>query len=393
MIVQKLLLFTAAFLLSVPSISCFTFPSKQRFVSSPLSSTDNHILATKSATTATKTTKSTTTALFSQPQKKELSVILDPHLTDERIKSLFAWISRAFAGDDAYNNLMLAMAAIFGMNLPLDSEPLLMVERANKLLPTDQEYAMGAPIPKFEREQASLGAMGAGQWTGQYKTRPHSLIDVTELTYDDWVKSLPRGCKRTLKKANAQNFTVTTKPIYGGKPAPHSSLSHFVCVVEHEVRLISSGIDGDVEGFFDGLSEAVGRYLGTTRMTGEIQEYRNEDGKIIAFAHEVRKGRTVRGQWFYCTNEGAKKYVWFHSVQELVKRAIDADGVDTVDLGPSGTDAFTDLKARYGFESVDDWPAVADYNGPFYYGGRDVDEEEDDDERDNLKRILKMLGR
>ena len=130
MIVQKLLLFTAPFVLSVPSISCFTFPSKQRFASSPLSSTDIHTLATTTAaTTATKTRKITTTTLFSQPQKKELSVILDPHLTDERIKSLFAWISRAFAGDDDYNNLMLAMAAIFGMNLPLDSEPLLMVDK------------------------------------------------------------------------------------------------------------------------------------------------------------------------------------------------------------------------------------------------------------------------
>lgn len=261
------------------------------------------------------------------------------------------------------------------------------------MLPTDEEKTMGAPIPRFEREQASLGAMGAGQWLGQFKTRPHALLDVKNVTHiDEWVKTLPRGCKRTLKKANAQNFTVTTRPINGDEPAPHSSLSHFICVVEHEVRLITSGIEGDVEGFFDALSEAVSRYIGTTRMTGEIQEYRNEDGKIIAFAHEVRKGRTVRGQWFYCTNEGAKKYVWFHSVQELVKRAIEAEGVDTVDLGPSGSDDFSELKARYGFESIDDWPAVADYTGPFYYEGVDFDAE-DDDERDRMMQLLRMLGR
>ena len=261
------------------------------------------------------------------------------------------------------------------------------------MLPADAEKTTGAPIPRFEREQASLGAMGAGQWLGQFKTRPHALLDVKNVTHvDEWVKTLPRGCKRTLKKANAQNFTVTTRPINGDEPAPHSSLSHFICVVEHEVRLITSGIEGDVEGFFDALSEAVSRYIGTTRMTGEIQEYRNEDGKIIAFAHEVRKGRTVRGQWFYCTNEGAKKYVWFHSVQELVKRAIEAEGVDTVDLGPSGSDDFSELKARYGFESIDDWPAVADYTGPFYYEGIDFDAE-DDDERDRMMRLLRMLGR
>ena len=62
-----------------------------------------------------------------------------------------------------------------------------------------------------------------------------------------------------------------------------------------------------------------------------------------------------------------------------------------VDLGPSGSDSFSELKQRYGFESVEDWRApassttshserrllsgaplhhrhaVADYRGPFTY--------------------------
>ena len=38
-----------------------------------------------------------------------------------------------------------------------------------------------------------------------------------------------------------------------------------------------------------------------------------------------------------------------------------------VDLGPSGSDSFSQLKSRYGFVSVDDWTKVADYTGPFYY--------------------------
>jgi len=288
--------------------------------------------------------------------------------------------------------LMLGIAGVFGTNLPPDSLPSQLIAKATKLLPADAEQTIGEPIRRFEREQNSLGAMGAGQWLGQFKTRPHALLKLDNITdVDEWKKTLPRGCKRTLKKANQQNFTVTTKPIKGGEPAPHSSLSHFNCVLEHEVRLITGGEEGDIEGFFDALQEAIGRYMGTTRMTGEIQEYRNEEGKIIAFAHEVRKGRTVRGQWFYCTNEGAKNYVWFHSVQELVKRAIEADGVDTVDLGPSGNDAFSELKARYGFESVDDWPAVADYTGPFFYEGEEFDEE-DDDERQRLMKLLRMLG-
>lgn len=73
----------------------------------------------------------TTTRLYSQDgsSNNELSVLLDPQLTDERTKSLFAWISRAFVGDEEYNNLMLAMAAIFGTNLPDNSLPVQLVER------------------------------------------------------------------------------------------------------------------------------------------------------------------------------------------------------------------------------------------------------------------------
>jgi hypothetical protein len=339
----------------------------------------------------------TSSRLFSEPAsasgREELSVYLDPKLTEERTKSLFAWVCRAFAGDNEYNNLMLAMAAIFGLNLPPNSLPLQLVEKANLLFPENsEEQVMGEPIQRFEREEASLGAMGAGQWLGQFKTRPHALLDVRNMTHvDEWVQTLPRGCKRTLKKANAQKFTVVTKPIIGGEAAPHSSFSHFKCVVEHEVRLISSGIEGDVQGFFDALMEAVSRYIGTTQMTGVIQEYKNEEGKIIAFAHEVRKGKAIRGQWFYCTDEGSKKYVWFHSVQELVKRAIEAKGVETADLGPSGSDDFSALKAKYKFESVDDWPAIADYTGPFYYEGEEISE--DNDERQRIMNLLRMLGR
>ena len=52
----------------------------------------------------------------------------------------------------------------------------------------------------------------------------------------------------------------------------------------------------------------------------------------------IRKGRVWRGQWFYAKDEAARSYVWFHSVKDLVERAIESDGVDVVDLGPSGSD-------------------------------------------------------
>jgi hypothetical protein len=291
----------------------------------------------------------------------EQTVSVETILTEERETALFAWVSRAFAGDDEYNNLVLAIAAIFG-NLPNDSPPKILLKKAMELLPSEEE-AVGAPLSLADRESSSLGAMGAGQWLGQYRTRPHSLLTVTNFTsVDDWVRTLPRGVRRTLQRADAQNFTVTAKPIRGSMPAPHSSLAHFRCVLEHEVRLLATTPDG----FFDALGAAVGRYVETTRMAGTIQEYRLGT-KVIAFAHEVKKGKTIRGQWFYATDEAAKRYVWFHSVQELVKRAIDDPDVTVVDLGPSGSDAFTGLKERYGFVSVYDWPTVADYLGPFWH--------------------------
>jgi hypothetical protein len=206
------------------------------------------------------------------------TVEIETTLDDEKVTSLFAWVSRAFAGEPEYNNLMLAVAAIFG-NLPEDSMPLRLLEDARSQLPPE-EKPVGDSFSIEDREHSSLGAMGAGQWMGQFRTRPHALLKLNSTfeTVDDWVKTLPRGCRRTIKKALAQNFTVTAKPILADKPAPHSTLAAFRCVVAHEVRLLSY----DVEGFLDALAEAVSRYMGTTRMTGEIREYRNEQGKVIA---------------------------------------------------------------------------------------------------------------
>jgi hypothetical protein len=308
-------------------------------------------------------------------RNQRATITIDAQLDDDKVTSLFAWVSRAFAGEPRYNNLMLALVAIFG-NLPDESEPVVMAKEALEKMTEayDEETPVGDPIPIEEREYNSLGAMGAAQWTGQFQTRPHALLELHNITsVDQWVNGLPRGCRRTIKKAIAMEedgrLTVTTKPIMGGKPAPHSSLAHFRCVVAHEVRLIRQ-LYGD-EAFLDALSEAVSRYVGTTRMTGEIREYRNATtGQVIGIAHEVTKGSTIRGQWFYCNDEAAKAYVWFHSVHDLVRRAIDMDGVDCVDLGPSGSDSFSELKARYGFRQVTDWPSIAKYQGEFWYCGK-----------------------
>ena len=355
------------------------------------------------------------TALFAVDEgPQEVAVTINTTLTDEKIKYLFAWVKSAFNAENDvdeyyYNNLELAIAAVFGDNLPTDSLPAKLLEMALKkegLLDqyqqkesavVDEEWeeaCVGNVISRRDREQASLGAMGAAQWSGQWMTRPHSLLVVQNFTtVDDWIKPLKRKRRETLKRAGreAQNFTITPKPIRGGHPAPHSSYTHFRCVVQHEVRLLSKMYGASPNAFINALAEAISRYVGTTRMAGTIQEYRDlSTNKVIGFAHEVAKGRAARGQWFYCDDYAAKHYVWFYSVYDLVRRSIEDDRIDVVDLGPSGSDAFTDLKAQYGFEAVVDWPKVANYQGDFIY---EEDQNENEFGDDMIRMIEKLVER
>lgn len=359
---------------------------------------------------------------LSEQSPEAISVTINTTLSDTKIKKLFAWIKCAFDFDESdkndvyayyYNNIELAIAASFGDNLPKNSLPTKLMEMALKkegLLDEQgggdssasstktkewEELLVGDIIGRRERESASLGAMGAAQWMGKWMTRPHSLLDVRNFTsVDDWINTLPRGCKRTLKKATpeSQNFTVVAKPIRGGHSAPHSSYGHFRCVAQHEVRLLSNMYGASTGAFVNALAEAISRYMGTTRMIGSIREYRDSStDKVIGFAHEVTKGRTMRGQWFYCDDDAAKRFVWFHSVRDLVQRAIEDDRIDVVDLGPSGSDAFTELKQKYGFESVVDWPAAADYSGDFIYEDNQNDVETMGD--DMIRMIEQLMQR
>ena len=202
---------------------------------------------------------------------------------------------------------------------------------------------------------------------GALATRPHALLDVRGYgDVDEWA-SRCRAARGGRSPSLAQNFTQS-KVIDGDAPAPHSSLR--TSAASSTSTLLAKSPDA----FFEALQVAISGYMGTTQQAGVIREYRDaETGRVLAFAHEVQKGRCMRGQWFYGTDAASKRYVWFHSVHELVRRAIESDGVDHADLGPSGSDSFTELKERYGFESVEDWHLVADYSGGFRHG--DVESE------------------
>lgn len=308
-------------------------------------------------------------------RRKASPIQLDIELDDQKVESLYAWICKAFEDDDdRYNNLVLAVVAVFGTGMAESSEPMQLLRKAEQELATAEPFAAAKPYSQLEREQASLGAMGANQWMGYFATRPHALLQIHNYTaVEDWKRSLPRGCQRTLKRASSlwtpsNNTTkVVDVPIVGGQPAPHATKDHFRCVLYHELRVIMGrygGADNDNPNIFlNALAEAVSRYMGTTRMTGQVSEYWMNN-TLLGFAHTVRKGRTLRGQWFYAAD--ATQYIWFDSVARLVEAGIGDKGIETLDLGPSGSDSFSDLKAKYGFLSVRDWTAVADYRGAFW---------------------------
>ena len=61
-------------------------------------------------------------------------------------------------------------------------------------LPPPETPHRKQPLSQRDREASSLGAMGAAQWTGRFRTRPHALLDVRPFdSVDDWIKTLPRG--------------------------------------------------------------------------------------------------------------------------------------------------------------------------------------------------------
>lgn len=322
------------------------------------------------------------------PQPRAASILdqgpiqLEARIDDDKVKSIFAWISRAIDGDELYDDIALAIAAVFG-DLPKDSEPVRMVAEALDALPLDGNQPVGAAYSAEDREVASLGPLGAGQWSGQSEEIfPHSLLVVSNLTgIDQWQNGLPRTVRQNFRRAQkivgkGGNFSVTARPIHGGTPAPQSSLNHFRCIVEHQLRIQTrnTATEGWADAFFGALCEAVERFVCSTRMAGTIHEYRRNvgpndatgTGPVMAFLHEVHKGRTMRGQWFYATDEAASAYVWFHSVRDLVQRALE-NGADVVDLGPNGSDgnndAHAELKQKCGFSLVEDWPTIADYRG------------------------------
>ena len=161
-----------------------------------------------SDTTSALCAESTDDDIFDDEVPPEpIAVSINTTLTDVKVKKLFAWIKQAFMYDESdkndvyayyYNNIELAIAASFGENLPKDSLPTKLMDMAlkgeegltvdadqNDIISTKEweELLVGDRIGRRSREDASLGAMGAGQWTGRWMTRPHCECISTCMRY------------------------------------------------------------------------------------------------------------------------------------------------------------------------------------------------------------------
>lgn len=317
--------------------------------------------------------------------------LLDPTLTENRIQELYAWVHCAMNGDDRYEDLLEAVPAIFGQGTigpfleSMKTEAMMQMQDQKN----GENRSSIMALSQEERERNTLGPLGAGQWSGQHPEKfAHSVLLLTEdnQTVKSWIQSLPRKCRKTIRKSKQfleqNNWTYSVRVIKPDLPAPHCSYHHFRCVLQHEIRLATAAFSdnklkddayedyGNI--FFNAILEGIERFVMSLQMTGSILEYRNGQDKVVAFCHMVAKGTTLRGQWFYASDEASRVLIWFHSVWYMVQCSLDdyKSSVTAVDLGPNGLDgqfmAHANLKQKYGFDLYEDWPRVASYRGSFW---------------------------
>ena len=125
---------------------------------------------------------------------------------------------------------------------------------------------------------------------------------------------------------------------------------HWLVCVDHELRamgLRKGVLAGTLRAFFGTLVE------GTW-----VDEYRNDEGRLLAWSAMVAKGKTMRCMWFYQRTEASKHLIWFYSLRLAVARAI-ALGLHHLDLGPSNSPNVVQLKAKYGFKDTLYWNKLA----------------------------------
>ena len=206
------------------------------------------------------------------------------------------------------------------------------------------------------RQRFSRVPLGLVVRTSKKKPRPHAILAVQPFGgVREWIDQLPRGPRRTLRVQTDQAFgkhaiTLTTRP-----SAASLGYEHVRVAVAHQARL-----SGPARSALGGVFRCLVGWL----MAGVVDEYRDGDGKLLAWCQMVAKGKTIRAMWYYADPAADRHCIWFYSVRLSVARAL-ALGLGHVDLGPSGSQKVAELKKSYGFDVVADWSDVLDYSGGY----------------------------
>lgn len=233
-------------------------------------------------------------------------------------------------------------------------------------------YQLGrALVDERKRLEITQGALGLRSRQGTANPRrrlEHAVGNLRSYkSVDDWVRSLPRSAKTTMKRVHRVVHTVEGIQVRCAGKAPRVvGWEHWSVCVDHETRVM-----GRIPGFVVGsLRFLVGRIT-----EGTIDEFRASDGRLLAWSSMIAKGNTMRNMWFYQRSEAAKCLIWFYTVRMAVERCFEL-GLAHLDLGPSHLPSVKELKAKYGFPSTRNWDKETassdsdpryhcDYSGPF----------------------------
>ena len=121
-------------------------------------------------------------------------VLLEPRLTVNRIRELFAIVSCTLWGRLEFDNLGVVLQAVFGPSTDRSLQ-----NSALNLISTNKLETLGPAYSQLEQEEHTLGPLGAGQWTGTNPEKfAHSVLLLEGMSSaSDWIRTLPR---HTLQK-------------------------------------------------------------------------------------------------------------------------------------------------------------------------------------------------
>lgn len=188
--------------------------------------------------------------------------------------------------------------------------------------------------------------------TGVPPTKTHAVAKIKYRTIDEYLKSLDRSTKSTMKRVVKLQTEIEVHTI-------QTLGTHWSVCVDHERRIQSYGL---IVGTL--------RWLVAYFMYGTIHEFRDKSsGELLCWTLLIHKGDTLRVMWFYQKTRACKRYLWFYVVRRAIDYCIQRN-ISSLDLGPSnGNQQMETIKTKCGFASILDWDkeygGICNYSGPF----------------------------